>query len=570
MKKRWLFHLFFFLGWGVIQAQQAYYVDAQNGNDNNDGSQANPWKDVRAVLGKLNTNDTLILRGGEHFADDKLSINKSDITLKSFPGEMAHIRASNDFASIFISDGVSNVTLERLEVTAPNLNGIQLGLSTNNITIRSCKIHDVQNEGFKIPSGQTQDGTRIFNVLIEACEIYRTNTNPNTGNAQDSNGDGIDAVNVEQLTIRNCYFHDIPSSHAFYFKGGSEKCVAEGNFIENCDAGIALGFATDCQFYDTQKNPNAYGSIDCIVRNNVVIKTNSYGIGLFGALRPVVANNTLVDVAQNTRGGLYFESNTPNGCTNKAQSVTEATVVNNIILLPATSSRGVIEARENNATSPLTGSNTIDYNFYFHTSKTARFRIEGTFGDLATWQNYTQDGNNSMITDPQLTSDYHLNAGSPCIDVGTNLQSVTRDLDGNNRDDNKNDIGADEFNSTDCKAALPPPNNQIGIAQECGGSGNTGGGGTPTGIIPTRKQESNAFQIFPNITRNNFTIEFAQKGHAYHTFAVFNLQGQKVLIGKIPRNSQKITINVSKLSRQWYLLFTYSSKKMSFARFYKQ
>jgi hypothetical protein len=44
-----------------------------------------------------------------------------------------------------------------------------------------------------------------------------------------------------------------------------------------------------------------------------------------------------------------------------------------------------------------------------------------------------------------LDANYHLLAGSPCINTGVNITLVTHDYDNHLRTDGANDIGADEF-----------------------------------------------------------------------------------------------------------------------------
>lgn len=442
----------------IAFSQQVYYVDVNNGNDAHNGTIQNPWKNAQISINKMVAGDTLIFRAGTYATTAKITVGTNNITLKSYEGEMA-IFHSQDFATIFIADDVSGTRLERLEIQAPQLNGIQLGIGVADVTISQCKIHNVNNEGIKIPSGQSGEGKRIKNVLIEYCEIYNTNT------ANDNNGDGVDVVNGENITIRNCHFHDITNSHAFYFKGGSQGCIAENNYIENVQAGIALGFSTDCEFFDTTMNPGFYGCIDCTVKNNVIVNTQSYGIGLFGSLRAQVYNNTLVDVAHTQRGGIHFEFNTPNGCTQNAKPVTDAKVINNIVVLTQASVRTVIEVRNNDSSSGLTGDNTvIDHNIYFKNSAAVEFRFNGGRFNFNLWKDFSKGDAHSLLSDPGLTLTYHLAEGSPCIGVGQTVPSVLKDIDGNARS-GAYDIGADQFNNEGCVITLPPI--QIGVGLDC-------------------------------------------------------------------------------------------------------
>ncbi len=72
----------------------AYYVDAANGDDSADGSQAKPWKTLAGATKRLKPGDTLYLRGGVHYESLTLSLGgtlAAPITIRSAPGELAVI-----------------------------------------------------------------------------------------------------------------------------------------------------------------------------------------------------------------------------------------------------------------------------------------------------------------------------------------------------------------------------------------------------------------------------------------------------------------------------------------------
>ncbi len=77
----------------------------------------------------------------------------------------------------------------------------------------------------------------------------------------------------------------------------------------------------------------------------------------------------------------------------------------------------------------LIGSNVLDYNCYYPDSATA-LNLNGVNHTLATWKTATSQDANSFADDPLFVSaavgDYHLQAGSPCIDAGTDV-GLTRD-----------------------------------------------------------------------------------------------------------------------------------------------
>lgn len=72
----------------------AYYVDAQSGSDENDGTKESPFKTINHGLKQLKAGDTLYLRGGSYYENVRVSLvgNKAKpIVIRSYPGEQATI-----------------------------------------------------------------------------------------------------------------------------------------------------------------------------------------------------------------------------------------------------------------------------------------------------------------------------------------------------------------------------------------------------------------------------------------------------------------------------------------------
>jgi hypothetical protein len=71
-----------------------FFVDAARGNDQQDGSEARPWRSVQFAARHLRPGDTLYLRGGTYY--EKVALVRSGtaeapITIASYPGELAVI-----------------------------------------------------------------------------------------------------------------------------------------------------------------------------------------------------------------------------------------------------------------------------------------------------------------------------------------------------------------------------------------------------------------------------------------------------------------------------------------------
>lgn len=126
-------------------------------------------------------------------------------------------------------------------------------------------------------------------------------------NVSAQNAEGIDNVNGSNMTVRNCYFHDI-ATNALYAKGGAKDCIFEQNLIMNCgEGGLVAGYLdTDAEWFNTTSNPTYFESINIIIRNNIVVNTKWEGIGLYAALNAQVYNNTLINVAQEASAALMI------------------------------------------------------------------------------------------------------------------------------------------------------------------------------------------------------------------------------------------------------------------------
>lgn len=81
-----------------------------------------------------------------------------------------------------------------------------------------------------------------------------------------------------------------------------------------------------------------------------------------------------------------------------------------------------------------------DYNLFYG-------KVAWNVSTLSTWQRNSGQDLNSVYGDPLFTSDLdlHLQAGSPAIDIGTTLGTVSDDIDGDARTPGNYDVGADEY-----------------------------------------------------------------------------------------------------------------------------
>lgn len=449
-------------------SQTTYYV-ATSGNDmSGDGSLVNPFATLTQAVTSANPGDTIFLRGGT-YTSDEIRIDKSDLTIKSYPGEWAVLQApvdNTDIAScIWYNEPLTTGgLLENLEISGGYFYGVKFETNwdwdpgvpfanrrgVQSITLRNCHIHHTGRDGVKLTPA-------CNNITIENCEIDHTGQGP--GALIDLNAEGIDNVNAGNLTVRNCHIHDIATT-GLYVKGGGRNCLIENNLIENTgEGGIYLGFYTDEEWFDSDSNPDYYENIDGVARNNRIVNTQHAGIGCFGALNPQVYNNTIVNAANAdvyaaaifASGEIWLPDNTIAYPTNSG-----VYFVNNIFVQQSSAIMPMVRIRENALFNTLEW----DYNVYYKNASSAVFTNDNAGGNdwnFNQWQNATSFDNNSLEIDPQLAAGQYLQASSPCINAGTTIAGFTTDFEGQLRDATP-DIGADEYGSVVGLNPLQIPN----------------------------------------------------------------------------------------------------------------
>lgn len=477
-----------------VRSQTTWYVST-SGNDNNPGTLAAPFKTLPKAIDEAIPGDEILLRGG-NYSSNEIRIGKSDLTIRSYPGEWAVITAVTDVEDItsciwYNDPDVVGGLLENLEIVGGALYGVSFetnwewGLPVNErhgvrgVIIRNCIIHHTGRDCIKIKPGCS--GIQVLNCEIHHSGIGVFNSPANGG----PNAEGIDNVNGDLMVVRGCYFHDISTS-GVYAKGGAKGCKIEENlFININEGGILLGFYTDADYFDAENNPEYYECINGVARNNIIIGTGGAGIGFWGALDCRAYNNTVITASPEFHAPLhiasaevYIDDNTT--ATPPCRNIE---VFNNIFVDQSgnTEDDHTVQVRDG----ALAGTNRINNNLYFKTTGPAQFDDNIHYPPLtfSEWKSMYGYDLQSLETNPQLDGIYHLNSNSPAIDAGAQVQNlVVRDYDGATRSGTY-DIGADEYGQGNV-LQVPPPAGVIG----------TGNNTT----VATSQVPELRFEIFPN------------------------------------------------------------------------
>ena len=457
-------YLLFLLLFSVSLFAKEIYV-SPSGSNSGDGTINSPYRTISYALEQTQGGDTVILRQGEYNEAVRIRV---PITLKSYPGEHVKIYTGIDNENIdttlTIDVDADGTVIDGLEITGGYYYGIALFTKwdwgeedrsgATDITIKNCNIHHTGRDCIKI----TPECDR---VIIENCEIHHS------GARYGENAEGIDNVNADYMVVKDCYIHDTGST-GVYVKGGGTNAVIERNIVENCgELGVAIGFDTSPEYFDTDTNPERYEAISCVVRNCLIINTQYAGIGFYAAKNCAAYNNTLVNTANSEQSEIYFGVSLqdwepdpdPNDGIGYRPPNTGITVKNNIVYRDNLSTTPAVYIRtfyHDGDVGRVNGYKegempNMDYNCYYHLNSSPAFydlRPDSTMenASFSEWQSHINNESHSFVQNPVLTDDYKLGEGSPCIGSGDSSVPVSDDLEGNTRN-SPYDIGCYQTNS---------------------------------------------------------------------------------------------------------------------------
>jgi parallel beta-helix repeat protein len=272
---------------GGVASAGIYYVDINNGNDDDAGTAAAPWKTLHHSLSTI-TSGTLNVAAGTYKIGDNFELNTpiiiSDSNITVIGEGDAAIGASNPTAVIdgtggggstewnngFTING-SNVTIKGISIKNFSSIGIEIA-GVNSVTtgneVKDCKIFD-SSTGVKITSSSA--------FKVQDCEIY-SNT---------SDGIHVESSNNGEIYRNTIYLHEGAAHNGVYVVNCSPSI--ERNKIYDNDAGIRV---------------KAYNSDSSIaspdIRNNVIYETETpvmnYGIVVQctnGETSPTIYHNSI-------------------------------------------------------------------------------------------------------------------------------------------------------------------------------------------------------------------------------------------------------------------------------------
>ncbi len=372
-------------GSGGSAGGSTYYM-ATSGSDKNDGSISRPWATLNHAMTKLKPGNTLLIRGGTYDPTQvrwtKSGAAGKPITIKAHPGE----RVIFDY-----TPGTSQA-------------GIMVG-------------HD----------------QRVSHVVFDGIEF--------TGKYKRL---AMWIWNAENITVRNCYFHDllVERTGALFIGNGStpttRNIIVENNRFENFgkthyDHALYISGATE----NVTVRNNYFGGY-----NAGVPLHNNAQAGRPTSKNTVVYNNVFVLTEGPNRMATYITGNESIAFYN---NTFYAAWNSGITYYPNTL---IMENKY-----PVGKTRTKFYNnVVYHIGNTNPDKLISSVdsqNNLFYPRADPNDDKGAVVADPKFVdaqkSNFRLRSGSPAIDAGVAVGQVTRDYDGKSRPRGKGyDIGAFE------------------------------------------------------------------------------------------------------------------------------
>mgnify|MGYP000082453513 CR=1 FL=1 len=379
-------------------------------------SQAN---DLPSIIASANTGDTILLEDGVYKStlsgegSRRLIFRTPGITLRSASGDPTKVIIDGEYNTnelVYVTTDditVAEVTLTRARDHLVHATG-DGATTTRNLQLHRVHFVDAGEQFVKINS-TTQDGYaddgEITCSRFELTDAGRPEIERSPGGCYTG---GVDAHAARGWRIAHNHFEGIYcageglAEHAVHFWRSSRDTIVENNTIIDCARGIGFGLGGPVEKRTYPDDPYAgVGSIehfDGVIRNNVIFADIDFydtGIELQYARGARVYHNTVMSTED--AAGFYTSID--------YRFETTLVELHNNIARRITSRNGGMANREGN--------------------------LEGLALDL--------------FVDP-LNGDFHLVEGAAAIDAGVSLgMDSGLDLDGLPREDDKPDVGADEY-----------------------------------------------------------------------------------------------------------------------------
>ncbi len=423
----------------------AFYV-APNGSDSNPGTKDKPWATLQHAAETLTAGQTVYVRDGTYQLTERVEPKNSGtpdawITFAGYPGETVILDFSGrsvalddrDYGAILISNGVSYIRIENLQVHNAQSSGISvcsahhvdiIGNTTKHTFSSGINTLSIANNGCQNP----HDVRILHNTIIGATDNSMAMAGYGGGEAPH---EAISTMGVQNFEIAYNHIHD-SHKEGIDVKENSGNGKVHHNLVENIarqcyyvDAGFGglhdieiysnigrgcgfMGFALSSENPDLAKNISFHHNL---LYNNA---GNGIYISRFGANGPrenvKIYKNTIVHSGHGIDGGWIG-----GGLNIYSANIKNVAIHDNIISDSADFQIAYAKDQYGGGEADLLAKNIkIENNL-----------INGPQNGAHKWDSdmVPYDGINTIVGDPQFVNpaagDFHLKDGSPAKGAAT-------------------------------------------------------------------------------------------------------------------------------------------------------
>lgn len=253
------------------------------------------FPDLAAAVDAAHDGDTIVLAAGRYQLRSSLYVAKRDLKITGVSGQRPVLTISDDKPAVIhiVADGVQLQDL----ILQGGFYGVKIEPEDEKrplrgVAVRNCEISSTAADAMKIYLAD--------DLKIEYCQIGPT------GLKQKDNAEGIDIIASNKVLIRGCVVENT-STNGIYVKGGTRDAVIERCLVRHAgNGGILLGQDTDPEY---MRDGARFEAINCIARNNIVVDTQTAGLGTYSGQNITIANNTLLDTARTGQASIWIVTN---------------------------------------------------------------------------------------------------------------------------------------------------------------------------------------------------------------------------------------------------------------------
>ncbi len=429
----------------------AYYV-AKNGNDNNPGTEAQPWRTITKAADTAIAGDTVYVKEGTY--NEKILIKNSGrpsnyITFAAYPGDNVTIDGMG--ISLGLRDGLVQIdgsgyiNLSGFRIINSKFMGVMVtrdyyetNSTPTNITIEKNYISNIASSAIYIEDGK--------DITIDGNEITKAQTMEGLSH---QTYETLSLVNVSGFEIKNNKLYQNNAESIDAKDGSSNGRIYHNDISRHQSAGI----------YIDAWNRTSH---DIEIFSNIIHDGRDSGRGIAlavengGSLKNVKAFNNVI--YRNAATGMDISWYSKGPVDNIL--ITGNTIYNNG---QVNDWGGGISVDYNSATNVIIRNNIVSKNNHY----SIRVRDAGAVVDHNLIDGYigeqyeTRDSYN-IEGDPQFVNpanaDFHLKSTSPAIGMGSSDSAPVTDFDGNSRPTGAGyDIGAFEYIPALISTSTPIP-----------------------------------------------------------------------------------------------------------------